>query len=67
MIRSILCSVGLTSCIAVADVFEVPGDFATIAQAMNARRSLYESPHTILVGPGTYNESIIFNNNKHHS
>ena len=63
MIRSILCSVGLTSCIAVADVFEVPGDFATITQAMNAAEATTGSPHTILVGPGTYNESIIFKNN----
>ena len=60
MIRSILCSVGVTSCISVADVFQVPGDFATIAQAMNAAEVATGS-HTILVGPGSYNETIIFN------
>ena len=44
-----------------ADVFVVPGQYPTITQALSAAESAAFIPHTIVVGPGTYTETLIIN------
>ena len=45
-----------------ASTINVPGDFATIQQAVDAASDC----DTILVGPGTYSENIKFSRKGHH-
>ena len=61
MIRITALAIGILAPSTFADVFLVPDQYPTITQAISAAESASTSPHTIIVGPGTYNESLIIN------